>query len=128
MGKNWHRIHETLQLSRHPQPRLPPQLSNIRAEKQDGWMAYEAIQENTGLRIIYRMDSKGTTWNHSSLQPYNGFKSLENSHSKILWLAHIKNLILFNSIIRNDAFISFLHRNNLCFPSFCLYNIASGYY
>ena len=44
-GKNWQlsskRIHETLQLSRHPQPRLPPQPSNIRAEKQDGWMAYE---------------------------------------------------------------------------------------
>ena len=35
------RIHETLQLSRHPQPRLLSQPSNIRAEKQDGWMVYE---------------------------------------------------------------------------------------
>ena len=44
-GKNWHRIHETLQLSRHPQPRLPPQPSNIRAEKQDGWMVYEKFMK-----------------------------------------------------------------------------------
>ena len=46
-GKKWqlsrpsNQIDETLQLSRHPQPRLPPQPSNIRAEKQDGWMVYE---------------------------------------------------------------------------------------
>ena len=47
------RIHETLQLSRHPQPRLPPQPSNIRAEKiarrVDG---VRRIHENTGLRVI----------------------------------------------------------------------------
>ena len=48
-GKNWqlssNQIDETLQLSRHPQPRLPPQSSNIRAEKQDGWMAYEEFMK-----------------------------------------------------------------------------------
>ena len=47
-GKNWqlssNQIDETLQLSRHPQPRLPPQPSNIRAEKQDGWMVYEEFR------------------------------------------------------------------------------------
>ena len=47
-GKNWqlssYQINETLQLSRHPQPRLPPQPSNVRAEKQDGWMVYEEFR------------------------------------------------------------------------------------
>ena len=47
-GKNWqlssNQIDETLQLSRHPQPRLPPQPSNIRAEKQDWWMVYEEFR------------------------------------------------------------------------------------
>ena len=54
-GKNWqlsrpsNQIHETLQLSRHPQPRLPPQPSNIRAEKTRRVDGVRRIHENTGL-------------------------------------------------------------------------------
>ena len=43
------------------------------------------IHENTGLRIILGWILKQLhETGHSSLQPYNGFKSLENSHSKII--------------------------------------------
>ena len=85
------RIHETLQLPWHPQPRLPPQPSNMSvkiARRVDG---VRRIDENTGLRIILGWILKQLhETRHSSLQPYNGFKSLENSHSKILRLVTSK--------------------------------------
>ena len=102
-GKNWllssNQIDETLQLSRHPQGHNPDFHHNpVTSEPKNITRRVDGVRrihENTGLRIILGWILKQLhETGHSSLQPYNGFKSLENSHSKILCLAYIKNLIL----------------------------------
>ena len=106
-GKNWqlssNQIDETLQLSRHPQPRLPPQPSNIRAEKQDGLDGVRRIHENTGLRIIWGWILKQL---HETTPLFN-LIMIQESRKFALENFMISSHQNFNFIIRNDNFLSF---------------------